>query len=206
MRRTEGSLFRRFVYVLAGWAVCALVLVGGCGGEQVEPAPPVEERQDTTAPSLPAGASPSEAAPETVSDVGHDPQALLQTVREVVQGINTQLGGLVQQEQTLPPEKAGWEPRTLRLWLADGAPVKLVATEPTGAGTMTGESVYYYQHGMLLYVQHPSAGYVFDEGQIVLWVNENMRPVTDVPEQTVSDRAASVQQESQRYLAAFGVQ
>lgn len=102
---------------------------------------------------------------------------------------------------TLPAEP-GQEPRVLRRWERDGRTAKITATEPDDAGRMTGQSVYFFEDGELFLARHPFAQYVFEDGQLVAWVNEDRTPI-EVNETDRAAREAAVLDEVARYEAAF---
>lgn len=102
---------------------------------------------------------------------------------------------------TLPAEP-GEDERVLRRWVRDGQTVKITATEPDDAGRMTGQSVYFYEEGELFLVRHPYAHYVFENGRLVTWLDEN-RNVVEVSEADHRARERAILDQAARYDAAF---
>lgn len=94
------------------------------------------------------------------------------------------------------------EPRVLRLWEEEGQPVKLMVTEPDDADPRREVSEYYFEDGQLFFARHPRDRYVFERGQMVSWLDDRLEPV-EATEQDREAREASVQEEANRYLAAF---
>jgi hypothetical protein len=95
------------------------------------------------------------------------------------------------------------DPR-LRLWTEGGITVKLMAPEGGNGDAPAGTASYYFSEGNLLFAQYPYGGYLFDEGRIILQVNEFMDPLQDFVDGALEERAVEILARVSRYLEAFG--
>jgi len=77
------------------------------------------------------------------------------------------------EEISLEPESESWEPRILKEFTEDGEILKLTVTEPTDAGKMTGLTTFYYDEGELFFIESSFANYVFKNGKLIIWADEN---------------------------------
>ncbi|WP_053955512.1 hypothetical protein [Inediibacterium massiliense] len=124
-----------------------------------------------------------------------DPQStqdIIENVKNEMNSINQNLDGLDTNKSQLPPIKKEWEAQTLTLWSQNGKPVKLVVTEADDTGKMAGTSDYYFQNGQLIILRAPFAYYVFKDNKLVLWLNENMEPLNDIPQKDMEDAEKNI--------------
>jgi len=100
----------------------------------------------------------------------------------------------------LAPEKPGWEKRKVSMFRKSGEVVKIIATEPTDSGKMSGESVYYLASGAVFYYEAPFNHMVFSNGRIVLITDEKLNPLT-MQDKDLRLREAAVAEAVKKYLA-----
>lgn len=131
------------------WWVVATVVLVACG----------RAGADKVKPGAGADAATAEAIPPSVMGL-------------VVAGeIDSLVGPVTPDERELPPASQGAEPRRLMLWQLDGKPAKLVVSEPTDAGRMTGESAWYFRDGQTVYARGPLGHFAYDAGRLVEWTD-----------------------------------
>ena len=128
---------------------------------------------------------------------------LIDNAKSYVVYVNENLDKYKKEELTLDPEKKGQESRRLILLTDNGQPIKLSLTEPDDLGKMEWGSTYYYLNGDIFFFKAPYSGHIFKNGRQVLWVNENMNPLTDIPEKDMKDAEIGIQERSRKYLSLF---
>jgi heat shock protein HslJ len=141
-------------------------------------------------------------SPATSDEPPATPESILESAMAKVAQAEQRLAGLDSREETLEPERAGWKPRTLRIWSDGEIPLKLSVNEPNAAGRITGETIYYYDEGSLFYVRRPQAQAVFSEGGLEGWYDEIGRPVP-MGAATAGEREGQLAESSRRWLAVF---
>jgi hypothetical protein len=84
--------------------------------------------------------------------------------------------------------------------------VKLSVTERTDAGSMSGQTIYYFIGGRLAVVRGPVSQDVFRDTTLILWTTDSLQHVEDVPLRDMVARQNFVLGEVRQYLAMFGVE
>ncbi len=133
-----------------------------------------------------------------------DPRA--KSARDEARAIDARLDRLDMREITDGPERSGFEPRRLRLWLRDDAPVKLTVTEASQAGRLAAASSYYFRDGRLFWVRATSGGYLFEGDALTLWLDGHLKPVVNARPEDAQRNQGRVQGEVRSALASFGVE
>jgi len=142
------------------------------------------------------------ASPAPTGEPAATAESILEAAMAKVAQVEERLAGLDSREETLEPERTGWEPRTLQIWSEGEIPLKLSVDEPNAAGRMTSESVYYYDKGRLLHVRRPRGQAVFSESGLEGWYDETGRSVP-LDATTAGERASQLEESSRRWLAVF---
>lgn len=132
-----------------------------------------------------------------------DPRA--KSARDDARAIDAQLDRFDMREVTDGPERAGFEPRRLRLWVRDDQPVKLTVTEASQAGRTATASSYYFRDGQLFWVRTPSAGYLFEGNALTLSLDAHLQPFANA-QSSDPHQQARLQSEIHSALAEFGVE
>ncbi len=133
-----------------------------------------------------------------------DPRA--KAARDDTRAIDARLDRLDMREVTDGPERTGFEPRRLRLWVRDGEPVKLTVTEASQAGRTTTTSSYYFRDGELFWVRTPAGGYLFEGSALTLSLDASLKPVASAKAADPQTQQARLQTELRSALAEFGVE
>lgn len=149
-------------------------------------------------------ASGAIVSPAASRDTDPDPPNLdsrAKSARDDARAIDARLDRLDMREVTDGPERTGFEPRRLRLWVRDDQPVKLTVTEASQAGQTVGTSSYYFREGQLFWVRTPTGGYLFEGDALTLSLDSRLKAVADAQSQQ-----ARLQTELRSALAEFGVE
>jgi len=101
------------------------------------------------------------------------PQAELDNALSRKNALDIKASDSDMEEISLEPESESWEPRVLKQYTEDNELIKMTVTEPTDAGKMTGLTTFYYDQGELFFVESSFANYVFKEGHLIVWSDEN---------------------------------
>ena len=133
-----------------------------------------------------------------------DPRA--KSARDEARAIDARLDRLDMREITDGPERTDFEPRRLRLWVRDDEPVKLTVTEASQAGRVAVASSYYFRDGQLFWVRAPSGGYLFEGDALTLWLDAQLKPVTNAKLEDAQRNQGRVHGELRSALANFGVE
>jgi len=133
-----------------------------------------------------------------------DPRA--KAARDEARAIDARLDRLDMREITDGPERTGFEPRRLRLWVLDDEPVKLTVTEASQAGRVAATSSYYFRDGRLFWVRATSGGYLFEGDALTLWLDAQLRPVANAKPEDAQRNQGRVHGEVRSALANFGVE
>ena len=133
-----------------------------------------------------------------------DPRA--KSAREEARAIDARLDRLDMREITDGPERTGFEPRRLRLWVRDDEPVKLTVTEASQAGRAAAAASYYFRDGRLFWVRATSGGYLFDSDALTLWLDAQLRPIANAKPEDAQRHQGRVHGEVRSALASFGVE
>lgn len=146
------------------------MLLGGCGSPEVRTA---EDDQP------PPGAHVIEgpAAPVSLADVAPgDTAAILALIQGTMRDGDAAAAALVSRD-TLLEAGEGLESPRLRLWLQDGRPVKLVATEPNLTDRIAPETMTWFRLGEIAVLQHIAGIFLFDGDGIVFAADQALVPV-----------------------------
>jgi uncharacterized lipoprotein YbaY len=133
-----------------------------------------------------------------------DPRA--KSARDESRAIDARLDRLDMREVTDGPERTGFEPRRLRLWVRDDQPVKLTVTEASQAGGTATASSYYFRDGQLFWVRTPSAGYLFEGNALTLSLDARLNRFANEKAANAESQQARLQTELRSALAEFGVE
>jgi hypothetical protein len=133
-----------------------------------------------------------------------DTATVLALLRLTMTEIDGLLEGMERRDTVLAAEP-GQEARRVSVWLRDGAPRKLLVSEPNEAGLMNDESAYWFVDGELRAAQQPFATFFLEGDRILLWTDEALEPRTDVPTQERMDRELALVAEVELRLAHFGL-
>lgn len=163
------------------------VMLPACRDEVPPPAMPV-----TAASEDPLAAYPAAGEAEGIQPI--DP-----AISADAASIEQRSATLEVRSRTLDPEQQGWEPRLVRGWFDEGRLVRLSVTEPTAAGGMSGESIWYLADAEVFLARTPDGIYKLDSaGQIVEWLDESGEPA-DASESERAARSRALQAAFQRW-------
>ena len=180
-----------------GGLLVASLLFSGCGssGEDAtaDEQSPIE-MSNTGRPAEPA--SLADVAPG-------DTAGILALMRTMVRDADAATASLVPRD-TLLDSGPGLEQRQLRLWLLDGRPVKLVATEPNATDRIAPETITWFRLGVIAVVQPPAGMFLFAADGLIFTADESMMPVELAPELETAIERETLDSVKAR-LAVFGV-
>jgi len=131
-----------------------------------------------------------------------DPRA--KSARDESRAIDARLDRLDMREVTDGPERTGFEPRRLRLWIRDDQPVKLTVTEAARSGGTATAASYYLRDGQLFWVRAPSGGYLFEGNTLTLSLDAHLQQSAKAA--SAETQQARLQAELRSALAEFGVE
>lgn len=129
---------------------------------------------------------------------------LLEEALSLKNSVEIKASGAQVETLTLEPEKEGWESRVVKEYLVNDNIIKLTTTEPTDSGEMSGMTSFYYDKGELFYVESPFANYVFSDGRLVIWTDENMN-ILDMSSKDLSRRDKALVTYLVSYLEMFNL-
>lgn len=132
------------------------------------------------------------------------PQAELDSALSRKNSIDIKASAAEMEEITLEPESDSWEPRVLKQYTEKNEILKLTVTEPTDAGKMTGLTTFYYDQGELFFVESTFASYVFKDGKLVVWSDEDYS-ILDMSETDLQRRQEVLVDYLVNYLEMFSV-
>jgi hypothetical protein len=127
----------------------------------------------------------------------------ISNVRDYVKYVDENNAKYKKVEKILEPENKGWEKRKLVLYTQDGKPIMLSFTEPDDAGKMHWATKIYYLDGNLYFYDGAFSGYIFKNERMVLWLDENMKPLSNIPQKDILDASKSIKKKSKQYLDLF---
>ena len=130
----------------------------------------------------------------------------VKSARDEARAIDARLDRLDMREVTDGPERSGFEPRRLRLWIRDDAPVKLTVSEASQAGRSAATASYYFRDGQLFWVRAPDGGYLFEGGALTIWLDGRLQPVANSDASAAQRNQTRVQAELRSALATFGIE
>ncbi len=130
----------------------------------------------------------------------------VKSARDEARAIDARLDRLDMREITDGPERAGFQPRRLRLWIRDDEPVKLTVTDASQAGRVALTASYYFRDGQLFWVRASSGGYLFQGSALTTWLDGQLRPVANADRDATQRNQTRVQAELRSALATFGVE
>lgn len=128
----------------------------------------------------------------------------ISNVRDYVKYVDQNKAKYKKVEKTLKPEKKGWENRKLVLYSQNRKPIMLSFTEPDDAGKMHWATKIYYLDGKLYFYDGAFSGYIFKNERMVLWMDENMKPLFNIPQKDILDVSNSIKKQSKEFLELFG--
>ena len=138
-----------------------------------------------------------------VTDIDASGRLIDERISPEAAAIDRRLGDLETRAVTLDPEQPGWQSRIVRGWFDEGRLVRLSVTEPTDAGGMSGESVWYLADASPFLVHSPEAIYVLDPaGRIVRWLGEDGDPI-DVEPSSRAERERTLRAGFDRWNATL---
>jgi uncharacterized lipoprotein YbaY len=135
---------------------------------------------------------------------GLDPR--VKSARDDARSIDASLDRLDMREVTDGPERTGFQPRRLRLWIRGDEPVKLTVTEASPAGRIAPTASYYFRDGQLFWVRAPNGGYLFEGSALTTWLDSQLKPVPNADANAAQQNQTRVQAELRSALATFGVE
>jgi putative lipoprotein len=130
----------------------------------------------------------------------------VKSARDDARGIDARLDRLDMREVTDGPERKGFEPRRLRLWIRDDVPVKLTVTEAGPVARRPATSSYYFRDGQLFWVRASDGGYLFEGGTLSVWLDGQLHPAADTGADAAQHHQTRVRAELRSALATFGVE
>jgi hypothetical protein len=145
-----------------------------------------------------AGADKAERAATADAEVA--PPSIMALI--VAEAIDSATVKVSPEKRELPPPTPGGDVRQLVLWRLDGAPAKLLVSEPTDAGKMTGSSTWYFKDGRLAFASGPFARYAFVAGRLVEWTDQH-GIVAESDAATLRTREKDLMDTANRWLKEF---
>jgi uncharacterized lipoprotein YbaY len=142
-------------------------------------------------------------------DADPDPPNLdprVKSARDDARTIDARLDRLDMREVTDGPERTGFQPRRLRLWIRDDEPVKLTVTEASPAGRNAATAAYYFRDGQLFWVRASNGGYLFEGSTLTTWLDGQLKPVPNADSEAAQRNQIRVRAELRSALATFGVE
>lgn len=173
------------------------MLLGGCGPADSNTPPEEPPASDVVTTDRPA-------EPASLADVAPgDTAGVLALIRGWIRSGDDLAAALVPRD-TLLDAGEGLEPRRLRLWVQDGRPVKLHATEPNATDRVPGETVIWFRLGELAVAQRSPGTFLFASDGLIFSADESLVPVALDPE-LESRIEREVLDSVKARLAVFGV-
>jgi len=102
-----------------------------------------------------------------------DPQTELESALSRKNSIEIKASDADIEKIILEPESESWDPRVLEQYTDNDQILKLTVTEPTDSGKMSGLTTFYYDEGELFFIESSFANYVFVDGKLRIWTDEN---------------------------------
>jgi hypothetical protein len=172
----------------------AAILVAGCGRGQK----PAGAAGDSVPSSLGA------AAPGQFSDLAPgDTAGVISMMRDLMRGIDGVTPQLTARDTTVATDSVVHH---YALWLQDGVPRKLVASDSAVAGGNNNETSVWFLGGDVAVVLQLTNAYAFDGGRIVLWTDEALQPRPDPTTDLLMARQAALVDSVGGWLKLFGLQ
>jgi len=132
------------------------------------------------------------------------PQAELDNALSRKNALDIKASDADMEEITLEPESESWDPRVIKQYTENNELIKMTVTEPTDAGKMTGLTTFYYDQGELFFVESSFANYVFKDGHLVVWSDENYK-ILDMSKADLERREEVLVDYLVNYLEMFNV-
>lgn len=123
-------------------------------------------------------------------------------VQQIIGSLEERLAVQAPIIDTLPLEEGQQEARTLRLWMENEKAVKLAVSEPDDSGAMVRQSTFYFGGPDLFFVSQPFARFIFIEGRLEYWMDEDWNVIPATTE-LLDNREALLYEEANRYLSWF---
>jgi hypothetical protein len=151
--------------------------------------------------------------------IAYTPEERLLEVLDLLDGIDNSLQGLRRIDTLVSSfkepsskegvskegsSKKGQVAMRLKLFYDGENPVKLRVEEPGNGGRGGTWTSYYFEDGMLIFVQTPFSGFLFQDSRLILLVNEYMDPLLDIPEEMRAEQERSIKERLSRYLSTYG--
>ncbi len=140
-----------------------------------------------------------EEPPKTEEELA---QRVITKVQRILENTEERLATVDPIADTMPAELGLQQGRALKLWMENEKAVKLTVTEPNDEGAMTGQSVFYFAGPDLFYAEQPFARFIFMNGELEYWLDENWQ-VNQMSEQALDQREAYLYDEANEYLSWF---
>lgn len=123
-------------------------------------------------------------------------------MRDLMRGIDGVTGQLALRDTTVATDSVIHH---YTVWLQDGVPRKLVASDSVPAGGNNSETSVWFLGGDVAVVLQPTNAYAFDGGRIVLWTDETLQPQPDLTADLVMARQAALVDSVGGWLGYFGL-
>ncbi|NBC08476.1 MAG: hypothetical protein GVY26_14885 [Bacteroidetes bacterium] len=146
-----------------------------------------------------AATAPAEEKPQTEEELA---QRVITKVQRIIENTDDRLSAVEPVVDTMPVEYGFEEGRVLKLWMEDNQAVKLTVTEPDDEGAMTGLSTFYFGGQDLFYASQPFARFIFLNGKLEYWLDENWT-VNPMSPQLLDQREELLYNEANEYLTWF---
>ncbi len=127
---------------------------------------------------------------------------VVQRVQEIISSTEERLANQEPIVDTYPQEEGLKEPRTMKLWMENEKAVKLTVSEPDDNGEMARTSTFYFGGADLFFVAQPFSRFIFIEGRLAYWLDENMDVIPATAE-LLYEREGLLYDEANRYLGWF---
>jgi len=129
-------------------------------------------------------------------------ERVTQRVQQIIGNLEERLAVQAPIIDTLPLEEGQKEARTLKLWMENEKAVKLAVSEPDDSGAMVRQSTFYFGGPDLFFVSQPFARFIFIEGKLEYWMNEDWSVIPATVE-LLDSREGLLYEEANRYLSWF---
>jgi len=153
---------------------------------------PKQGSQSTTAET-------PEAPPQTEEELA---QRVITKVQRIIENTDDRLSTMEPISDTMPKELGLQQGRVLQLWMEDEQAVKLTVTEPDDEGNMTGQSAFYFGGEDLFYVSQPFARFIFIDGRLEYWLDEDWQ-VNPMGREMLDRREGLLYEEANQYLTWY---
>lgn len=88
----------------------------------------------------------------------------------------------------------------VKIWYSDSdLPVKIEHAVTNDSGKFAGKFQYYFINGQIWYSNQIYARYIFDDMQLILWLDENWR-INKIPDNNFKDREITLKTNIEKFL------